>query len=55
MTSCLGKNCSFDLLCVSFVGVCQIVCVCFLSFIIEGRTWVVIVLIPDHCLSNYLA
>ena len=24
MTTCLGQSCSFGLLCVSFVGVCQI-------------------------------
>ena len=49
----LGKSCSFGLLCVSFVGVCQILCV-FLSFFgIEGRMWDVIVLIPDHCPSIY--
>ena len=48
----MGKNCSFGLLCVSFVGVCQIFCPSF-PFGIEGRMWVVIVLIPDHCLSIY--
>ena len=37
----------------SFVGVCQILCVSFFPFGIEGRTWVVIVLIPDQCLSIY--
>ena len=37
-----------------FVGVCQIVCVCpSLPFGIEGRMWVVTVLIPDHFLSIY--
>ena len=30
MTTCLGKSCLFGLLCVSFVGVCQILCVCVL-------------------------
>ena len=40
MTTCLGKSCSFDLLCVSFVGVCQI-CVCpSFPFGIEGRMYV---------------
>ena len=53
MNTCLGKNCSFGLLCVSFVGVCQILCVSFFPFGIEGRIWVVIVLIPDDCLSIY--
>ena len=53
MTTCLGKSCSFALLCTSFVSVCQ-VCVCpSFPFGIEDRTWVVIVLIPDHCLPIY--
>ena len=54
MTTCLGKSCLFGLQCVSLVGVCQILCVCLsFPFSIEGRMWVVIVLIPDHCLSFY--
>ena len=32
MTVCLGKSCSFGLLCVSFVGVCQILCLFFFPF-----------------------
>ena len=55
MTTCLGKNCSFGLLCVSFVGVCQNLCVFFFPFWFEGRVWDVIVLIPDHCLSIFLS
>ena len=51
MTTCLGKSCSFDLLCVSFVGVCQFLCVSFFPVWFECR--VVIVLISDHCLSIY--
>ena len=54
MTTCLGKSWSFSSLCVSFEGVCRIWCVSFFSFGIEGRMWVVVVLIPDHCLSIYL-
>ena len=27
MTTCFGKSCSFDLLCVSFVNVYELVCV----------------------------
>ena len=38
MTTCLSKGCSFGLLCVSFVGVCQVfVCVIFFPFGIEDR------------------
>ena len=53
MTTCLGKSCSFGLLCVYFVNVYQF-CVCpsFLSGV-EGWIWDVIVIIPDHCLSIY--
>ena len=54
MTTCLGKNCSFGLLCVSFVGACQTLCVLSFPFGIKGRMLVVIVLIPDRCLSFYL-
>ena len=54
MRVCLEKSCSIGLLCVSFVGVCQILCVSFFPFGIN-RMWVVIVLIPDHCLSIYTA
>ena len=54
MTTCLGKSCSFGLLCVSFVGVCQMLydflCPSF-PFGVEGGLWDVIVFIPDHCLS----
>ena len=35
------------------MSVCQIVCVSFFPFGIEGGIWDVIVLIPDHCLSIY--
>ena len=49
MTTCLGKSCSFG-----FMGVCQILFVSFFPFAIEGRSWGVIVLIPDHCLSIYV-
>ena len=53
MITYLGKSCSFGLLCVSFVGVCQILCVSFLPFGIESKMWILIVLILDHCLSIY--
>ena len=34
MTICLGKSCSFGLLCVSFVGICQ-----FFPFEFQGEIW----------------
>ena len=44
MTNCLGKSCSFGVLCVSFVNVYPILCVCpSFPFIIEGGIWDVIV------------
>ena len=53
MTTYLGKSCSFGLLCVSFVGFVKF-CVCpSFPLSIEGRMWDVILVIPDHCLSNY--
>ena len=55
MNTCLGKSCSFGLLCVSYVGVDHILCVSIFPFGIEGGMWDVIVLIPDHCLSIYLS
>ena len=53
MNNCLGKSCSFGLLCASIEGVCQILCEPSFPFDIEGRMWNVIVLIPDHCRSIY--
>ena len=54
MITCLGKSCSFGLLCVFFEGVCQLLHVSSsFPFGIESRMWPVIVLIPDHCLSIY--
>ena len=54
MSTCLGKSCSFGLLCVSFVNVNQF-CVCpsFLSGF-ECGMWDLIVLIPDHFIYVYL-
>ena len=55
MAACLGKSCSFDLLCVSFVHVYLFfVCVLLSLFGFEGGMWDLIVLIPDHCLPIYL-
>ena len=50
MTICLVKSCSFGLLCVSFVSICQFVCVR-----LEGRLWDSITLVLDKCLSVYFA
>ena len=44
MTTCLGKSCSFDLLCVSIVKVCRFMCV-LLSLLVLS----LFVLVPDHC------
>ena len=54
MTTCVGKGCSFGLLCVSFVSVCQSVRVLLSLLVVEGELWDLIVLIPDHCLFNLL-
>ena len=43
MTTCLGQSCSFDQLCVSFVGVGQILCVSFFPNGLEGGVRAVIV------------
>ena len=57
MTTYLGKNSSFGLLCVPFVCVCQVFCVSFFALRCFGEVgmWDVIVFIPDHCLSIYYA
>ena len=47
MTICLGKSCSFGLLCVHFVNVC----VSF-PFGFGGGIWDLIVLVPDYCLAT---
>ena len=53
MTTCLRKSvCSVYSGCLSWAFVKFCVCPSFPSGI-EGRMWVVIVLIPDHCLSIY--
>ena len=49
----MGKSCSFGLLCGLPWALVKF-CVCpSLPFGTEGRIWVVIVLIPDHCLSIF--
>ena len=49
MTICLGKSCSFGLLC-SFVNVYLFVCA-FQPLSFEVGVWDLIVLVPDHCLQ----
>ena len=51
MTTCLGKSCSFDLLCGSFVNVYQFVCMLLSLFGFEGGMWDLILLVPDQYLS----
>ena len=53
MTACLGKSCSFSLLCVAALDVCQCVCVFSFSVSCEGGVWDLIVLIRERCLSLY--
>ena len=54
MTTYLGKNFSFDCLCVSFVNVYVLgVYVCFFRLGFEGGMLNLIVLVPEHCLSVY--
>ena len=53
MTTCLGKSCSFDSLCVTFANIYQF-CVCpSFPFGFEGGMLNLIALIPDHCLSMF--
>ena len=51
MTTCMGKSCSFGLLCVSLVNAYKILCVSFFPCLYGG--WYVSVLSPYHCLSIY--
>ena len=53
MTTCLGKSCSLGLPRVPFVNCCQFMY--YFPFGFEGRTWDLIVSVPDHCLSVYFA
>ena len=54
MTICLGKSCSFGLLCVSFINVYQFVRVCAsFSFDFESEMWDLLECIPYHCLFFY--
>ena len=51
MANCLGKSCSYVILCVSFVNVYEFVFVLVSLFNFDGGMWDLIVLIPDLCLS----
>ena len=55
MTTYLGKSCSFGLLRVPFVNCRQFMYLVYFPFGFEGRMWDLIVSVPDHCLSFYLA
>ena len=53
MTTCLGKSCSFGILCVSFVNVYLAMCDILPPFGFEDGMWDLFVLILDHFLSIY--
>ena len=53
MTTCLGKSCSFGLLCESFVNVFQMYVFISFPFGFGGGMWDLIILISDHCISIY--
>ena len=53
MITCLGKSCSFDLLCESFVNVSQMYVCVYFALEFQGGMWDLNVLISDHCLSMY--
>ena len=55
MTTYLGKSCSFGLPRVPFVNYRQFMYLVYFPFGFEGRMWDLIVSVPDHCLSFYLA
>ena len=50
MTTYLGKSCSF-----SFCKLSSVYVFSYFPFGFEGRIWDLIVSVPDHCLSFYLA
>ena len=58
MSICLGKRCSFGLLCVSLMGVCHFFVCVLLSLLVSreghGFDYTIPDQIPDHCLSIYL-
>ena len=53
MTTYLGKSCSFGLPRMSFVNCGQFMYLVISLFGLEGRMWVLIVSVPEHCLSFY--
>ena len=55
MTTYLGKSCSFGFPRVPFVDCRQFMYLVISPLGFEGRMWDLIVSVPDHCLSFYLA
>ena len=54
MTTCLGKSCSFGLLCMTYVNVYEFVCVLLSLLVLRVGCGNLIILILDHCFSVYL-
>ena len=54
MTTCLGKSCSFSLLCVSFVHVYQFLRELLSHLVFGGGMWDLIVLVLKHSFSFYM-
>ena len=54
MATCLGKSCSFDLLCVSFVKVYQSACMLLSPLVLRVGCWISQYLVPVHSLSVLL-
>ena len=51
MITCLGKRCSFGLLCVSFVNMYQLVCVLLSLLVLRVGCGIrLYIVIPDHLL-----
>ena len=55
MTTYLGKSCSFGFTASTFRKLPSIYVFSYFPFGFEGRMWDLIVSVPDHCLSFYLA
>ena len=55
MTTYLGKSCSFFFAANAFRKLSSIHVFSYFPFGFEGRTWDLIVSVPDHCLSFYFS